>query len=156
MAWLAAELPPNIPEVCIERAAAHFSLPPALLVAILKVENGKLGQVYPRSHGTYFGPYQVSDKWLPRFAQWGYTAAALTHDACANTAAAGYILTYYKMREPTWHRAIARYNVGSMNTPARIEAGTRYARKVIEQWWGIYERWNVSTNQYSPGKVTTP
>lgn len=144
MVWLAAELPPDIPPACVERAAAHYSLPTALLVAIVQVENGKVGKAYPRKHGTYFGPFQISNKWLPRFEQWGYNSWQLTHNACANAAAGAYVLAYYKMREPTWQMAIARYNVGSMDKPERIDAGSRYAKKVISRWWGIYERWKNS------------
>lgn len=141
MFWLSAELPPEIPVNCVQQAAAHYSVPPMLLVSVLKQENGEVGRVYPRSHGTYFGPYQISDKWLPHFAQWGWSAEQLQNDACTNTYAGAYVLAYYKVREPDWARAIARYNVGSLNTERRLEAGTRYARSVIQRWWALYEKW---------------
>lgn len=141
MFWLAAELPPDIPAVCVAQAASHFELPAELLVALGRQEGGKVGKVYQRSHGTYFSRYQISDKWLPTLSRWGYTAYELTHNACANVYSAAYILAFYKAREPTLQRAIARYNVGSLNTPARIEAGERYTRKVIGHWQNIYMKW---------------
>lgn len=142
MLWLASELPPDIPAACVQQAATHYSIPAELLVALLKVENGKVGKAYPRSHGTYFGPFQISDKWLPTLQKWGYDEHALQHNACANTAAGAYVLAYYRLRETNWPDAIARYNVGSLNTPARLEAGSRYANKVIGHWRDIYSRWS--------------
>lgn len=141
MFWLSAELPPEIPPACVAQAASHYAIPAELLVAVVRQEGGKVGKVYPRSHGTYFGPYQISDKWLGTFAKWGYDANTLTHNACANAYAGAYVLAYYKAREPDWTRAIARYNVGSLDTPSRVEAGTRYARSVIGHWWSIYQKW---------------
>ncbi|WP_060192116.1 lytic transglycosylase domain-containing protein [Burkholderia ubonensis] len=146
MFWLSAELPPEIPPACVVQAASHYSIPAELLVAIVRQEGGQVGKVYPRSHGTYFGPYQISDKWLSTFAKWGYDAKVLTHNACANVYAGAYVLAYYKAREPNWQRAIARYNVGSLDTPDRVDAGTRYARKVIGHWWNIYTKWTASAN----------
>ncbi|HDR9103516.1 TPA: lytic transglycosylase domain-containing protein [Burkholderia vietnamiensis] len=141
MFWLSAELPPEIPAACVVQAAAQYSIPAELLVAIVRQEGGAVGRAYPRSTGTYFGPYQISDKWLQTFRKWGYDANLLTNNACANTYAGAYVLAYYKAREPNWTRAIARYNVGSLDTPAHVEAGTRYARQVIGHWWHIYTKW---------------
>lgn len=143
MFWLSAELPPEIPAACVAQAAEHYAVPLELMVSVLKTENGKVGKVYPRSHGTYFGPYQISDKWLDRFEKWGYTAEVLQHDACANAAAGAYVLAYYKIRENNWPDAIARYNVGSLNTPERLDAGKRYVQKVLQHWQNLYLKWNI-------------
>jgi len=146
MFWLAAELPPEIPPACVAQASVHYAVPAELLVAMVRQENGKVGKAYPRPHGTYYGPTQISDKWLPTFSPWGYTASVLTNNACANIYAGAYVLAYYKVREPNWPRAIARYNVGSLDTPERVEAGTRYARKVIGHWQNIYAKWKGRTD----------
>lgn len=147
MLWLSAELPPEIPPACVEYAAAHFNVPAVILVAVERQERGKVGKAYPRSHGTYYGPYQISDKWLETFAKFGYDAELITNNACANVYAGGYVLAYYKAREPSWERAIARYNVGSLNTPERIEAGARYANKVLQHWKDIYTKWHGQLNE---------
>lgn len=139
--WLAAELPPSIPPACVAKAAQHYALPPAALVAVVRQEGGKIGKAYPRKSGTYFGPYQISDKWLGHFAPWGLTQDSLQHNACANVIAGAYVLAYYNVREPSLYRAIARYNVGSLKTPAQREAGFRYADKVMKHWHDIYHKW---------------
>ena len=141
MPWLAAELPPDIPATCITRASEHFSLPEVALVSVLRQEGGKVGVAYPRSHGTYYGPFQISDKWLPTLAKWGITEKTLRDDACTNVIAGAYVLAYYKVREARWEDALARYNVGSLNTEARREAGYRYASKVLGHWADIYSKW---------------
>lgn len=143
MFWLSVELPPDIPPACVSQAASHFSIPVELLVAVGRQEGGTVGKVDVRSHGRYMSRYQVSDKWLSTFAKWGYTEAMLTYNPCANVYAAGYILAYYKAREPDWSRAIARYNVGSLDTPERISAGNRYSKAVLGHWQAIYTKWKV-------------
>lgn len=141
MIWVSAELPPDIPALCVVEAAAKYSLPLELLVSLLKQENGKVGVIYPRSHGTYFGPAQISDKWLNHFAKWDITGNMLQYDACVNVAAGAYILAYYKVREDKWENAIARYNVGSLNSPGQRDAGYRYVGKVMAHWQTLYQRW---------------
>ncbi len=146
MNWLSVELPPDMPAVCVAQAARQYSVPPELLVATLKVEGGEVGKVYPRSHGTYYGPYQISDKWLPEFERFGYTADVLQNNACANVVAGAYVLAYYKLRTPDWPHAIARYNVGALDTPERLDAGRRYAAKVLGHWGALYTKWGHATD----------
>lgn len=143
MFWLAAELPPDIPAACVSQAAQHYSIPTAALVAVLRQEGGRVGVAYNKQSGRYFGPAQISDKWLQTLSPWGLTATSLQHDACANVVAGAYVLAYYRAREPNWFRAIARYNVGSLNTTIRREAGYRYANAVMAHWDAIYQKWAV-------------
>jgi hypothetical protein len=146
MFWLSAELPPEIPPACVAQAATHYSVPVELLVAVGRQEGGQVGKAYYRSHGVYYARYQISNKWLPTFSRWGYDASVLTHNACANVFAAAYVLAYYKAREPNWSRAIARYNVGSLDTPKQVDAGNRYTRKVLGHWHDIYTKWKSSSD----------
>jgi soluble lytic murein transglycosylase-like protein len=141
MSWLAAELPPTIPPACVERAASYYDVPLPLLVSVLHQEAGEVGKAYERPTGTYYGPGQISDKWVARFSQWGYNAQQLKDNPCANVTASAYVLAYYKIRETSWSNAIARYNVGSLDTPERQSAGIRYANKVIRRWWDLYNKW---------------
>ena len=143
MSWISAELPPSIPSACVGRAADYYSVPPAALLAILRQEGGTVGRAYTKRSGTYFGPFQISDKWVLHFSKWGISAVALQNDACANVIAGAYVLAYYKAREPSWYRAIARYNVGSLDSPARRDAGFRYATSVMWHWQGLYSKWSL-------------
>lgn len=142
MYWLAAELPPDIPPACVAQAAQHYAIPTAALVSVLRQEGGRVGKAYDRRSGRYFGPSQVSDKWVQSLSRWGFTPETLQYNACANVVAGAYVLAYYKAREPSWYQAIARYNTGSLTSPAQREAGYRYADAVMSHWQAIYRKWS--------------
>jgi len=146
---IAADLPPNVPVACAVQAATHYGVPPAALVAMLKTEGGEVGKEYSRSHGTYYGPAQISNKWLPEFKKWNITAEQLRDDGCVNVTMGAYILAYYHAREADWPRAIARYNVGSLRTETQTSAGLRYAKKVIATWWQLHNKWS-SAGKHEP------
>lgn len=144
MIWIAAELPPEIPAACVAKAADRYQVPAIALVSVLKQEGGKVGQAKPHKGRTYYGPSQISDLWVSHFAPYGITAAHLQHDACVNVHAGAYVLAYYWQREKSWPRAIARYNVGSLSTAYRLDAGRRYAQKVLGHWDRIHKKWSQS------------
>ena len=83
---------------CIEAAASAYRLPPAVLVILLNVENGRLGQVSQNTNRTVdIGPMQVNDTWLPKVAaHWGASRdaayRALRDEFCANVDAGAWIL----------------------------------------------------------------
>ena len=83
---------------CILAAAAGHHLPPAVLVILLDVEGGQLGQVSGNSNGTVdVGPIQVNEAWLPDLARhWRASVAdsflALRDSFCANVEAGAWIL----------------------------------------------------------------
>jgi len=83
---------------CITAAAAAYREPPAVLVILLNVEGGSLGQVSYNPNGTVdIGPMQVNQIWLPDVAaHWRTTVpaayAALRDSFCANVEAGAWIL----------------------------------------------------------------
>jgi soluble lytic murein transglycosylase-like protein len=86
------------PESCIVAAGAAYRVPPAVLLILLNVEDGALGQVSSNANGTVdIGPMQVNQIWLPKLAaHWkapvetAYTA--LRDDFCANVEGGAWIL----------------------------------------------------------------
>ncbi len=94
-----AAAPATVPVVgCIESAATAYRLPPAVVLILLSVEGGTLGQVSPNSNGTVdIGPMQVNTIWVAAVARhWGATASAayvaLRDNFCANVEAGTWIL----------------------------------------------------------------
>jgi hypothetical protein len=85
-------------EGCLFAAAAVYQLPPAVLVILLNVEGGTLGEISPDSNGTVdIGPMQVNDIWLPRLARHWHasipdTYLALRDNFCANMDGGAWIL----------------------------------------------------------------
>lgn len=83
---------------CILAAGAAYRLPPTVLLILLRVEGGRLGQVSRNTNGTAdIGPMQVNETWLPRLAaHWRATRpaayAALRDDFCANLEGGAWIL----------------------------------------------------------------
>jgi hypothetical protein len=85
-------------EGCILGAASVHHLPPAVLVILLNVEGGRLGQVSENNNGTVdVGPMQVNEIWLPKLAEHWHatiddTFEALRDNFCANVEGGAWIL----------------------------------------------------------------
>jgi len=83
---------------CINAAASTYRLPPAVLVILLNMENGRLGEVSGNSNHTVdIGPMQVNASWLPKLAaHWRAskeeTYRALRDEVCANIEGGAWIL----------------------------------------------------------------
>ena len=117
---------------CLLLAANTYHVPPAVMIGIMHVEAGHVGQeVGPNSNGTYdLGPMQVNSRWLPELAQYWHvnktTARAWVRDnGCVNVHVAAWIL-HQKINEAGYlYGGIARYHSA---TPGH---GQRYASKVV-------------------------
>ena len=83
---------------CIAMAADAYREPPVVLVILLNVEGGALGQVSYNANGTVdIGPMQVNQIWLPDVAAHWHAAiseayTALRDNFCANVEAGAWIL----------------------------------------------------------------
>jgi hypothetical protein len=118
---------------CLMMAANTYSVPPQVMIGILNVEGGHVGQeVGPNSNGTYdLGPMQVNTRWLPDLAKyWGIDQKTarrwVRDDACVNLHVSAWILRQ-KLDESGGNlfAGIARYHSA---TPSK---GPSYAYKVI-------------------------
>jgi len=117
---------------CVRAAAQVNDVPPAVLLMLLQVEGGHLGEVSNNSNGTVdIGPFQVSEIWLPAVAQhWALPVAEvfpiLRDNFCGNADAAAWIL----------HRSLADAHgdfwdgVGRYHS-ARSDLKTTYLRRVL-------------------------
>ena len=56
---------------CLLMAANTYQVPPAVMIGIMQVEGGHIGQqVGPNFNGTYdLGPMQVNTRWMPELAR---------------------------------------------------------------------------------------
>ncbi len=83
---------------CVRVAARVNGVPPAVLLMLLQVEGGRLGEVSGNRNGTVdIGPFQVNEIWLPAVAQhWGMTVEdafpILRDNFCGNADAAAWVL----------------------------------------------------------------
>src|SRR3954470_14643627 len=84
--------------VCIFTAAQTYVVPPSVLLGILNVEGGRIGQAVGNTNGTYdLGPMQINTIWIPELANyWGVSPGAamraVRDDACINIGVGAWIL----------------------------------------------------------------
>ena len=117
---------------CVLMAAQTYSVPPAVMLGIMHVEGGKVGQVVgPNKNGTYdLGPMQINTLWIPKLAQhWrvqhNVAFKMVRDDPCINVSVAAWILRQRLNESGNLTLAIAHYH---SKTP---QFGHVYARKVI-------------------------
>jgi hypothetical protein len=85
-------------EGCLKAAAEANHVPAGVLVLLIDVEAGRLGQVSENTNGTVdIGPMQVNDAWVQRIAgHWGASEAAayraLRDNFCANVEGGAWML----------------------------------------------------------------
>jgi soluble lytic murein transglycosylase-like protein len=117
---------------CLMLAAQTYNVPPAVMMGILQVEGGKVGQaVGPNQNGSYdLGPMQINTLWIPKLARyWKVSDRTATQmvrdDPCVNVTVAAWILRQRLNESGNLTLAIAHYH---SKTP---RFGYVYARKVI-------------------------
>lgn len=111
---------------CITAVAAFYHLPMGTLVAIQKVEAGRLGMVRSNKDGSQdLGPMQINTRWLQPLARQTNMPVprlrrALISDACFNVAVGGAVLRLdLNARKGDLREAIGDYH---SHTPGLHEA----------------------------------
>lgn len=117
---------------CLLLASQTYQVPPAVMIGIMHVEGGRVGQeVGPNVNGTYdLGPMQVNTRWLPPLARvWGVdqkrARLLVRDDGCLNVRVAAWILHQKIAESGSLYAGIAHYH------SATPWIGYPYARKVI-------------------------
>lgn len=117
---------------CLMIAAQTYQVPPQVLVGILHVEGGRVGQQVANKNGTYdLGPMQINSLWVPELAKsWGVPKKTawtwLRDDGCTNINVAAWILRGHLSETNSLAQAVSHYH---SRTPSR---GGAYKRKVVE------------------------
>ena len=136
-------------ESCITAAADAYRLPPSLILILLRVEGGKLGEVSGNTNDTVdIGPMQVNTIWLPAIARhWRATPqaayAALRDNFCANIEGGTWILRQAldEARGDFWS------GVGIYHSHNPVHKDV-YLRKVLE--WTLRLRDHAQRGSTSP------
>lgn len=116
---------------CLMVAAQNYAIPPQILIGILHVEGGKVGQQVRNTNGTYdLGPMQINTLWTKELArEWGVTRqqahVMVRDDACTNVNVAAWIFRRNWNEAKSLPKAIEWYN---SRTP---HIGRQYRYKVI-------------------------
>ncbi len=116
---------------CIFLAAQTYSVPPAVLVGIMHVEGGKVGQQVKNTNKSYdLGPMQINTIWIPELAKhWRVSKTTakkwVRDDGCINVAVSAWILRQKTNESGSLYKGIAHYH---SKTPS---IGGRYRKKVF-------------------------
>ena len=117
---------------CLLLSAQYYNVPPAVLIGIMHVEGGRVGQqVGPNKNNTYdLGPMQVNTHWIPQLAKTWNIDMSQAHrlvrdDGCVNVRVSAWILSKKIKQAGSLLGGIAYYHSA---TPHR---GSAYAAKVI-------------------------
>ena len=116
---------------CLMMASQTYSVPPAVMVGIMQVEGGRVGQQVLNTNGSYdLGPMQINTIWVPRLASyWNVdenTAKRwIRDDPCTNLGVAAWILRRHMNETGSLPRAIAYYH---SRTPS---LGYSYKNRVV-------------------------
>ena len=116
---------------CLLMASKSYDVPPAVMIGIMQVEGGRVGQQVGNLNGTWdLGPMQVNSRWMPQLAQLWHvnlqTARVwVRDDGCVNVHVAAWILKQKIAETGSLYQGIAWYHSA---TPGE---GNRYAAKVV-------------------------
>ncbi len=117
---------------CLLAAANTYQVPPAVMIGIMQVEGGRVGQESLRNfNGTHdLGPMQVNTIWMPKLGRYWHVSSETARvwvrdDGCVNVHVAAWILKQKIAETGSLYRGIAHYHSA---TPGE---GNRYATKVI-------------------------
>ncbi len=117
---------------CLLLAAQTYNVPPAVMIGILSVEGGSVGQAVRNTNGSYdLGPMQINTIWVPQLASfWGVNQSTarnwIQNDACTNMGVSAWILRQHLNETKSLSKAISYYH---SRTPS---LGTKYRKKVYE------------------------
>lgn len=132
-----------VPPACVEKAASHYKLDPALLYSVIIVEHGKNGVAIQNDNGTLdLGVMQINTIWVPKLSKrYGLTARDLAQKPCLNVEAGAYILSeQLKETGSTW-KGVGYYHSRTKRL-SRI-----YALKVKRIYYAIKRQWKRLSNK---------
>lgn len=101
----------DVPVECINKAAVQYHIPAILLVSVLRMENGRVGDAIRNKNGTYdYGPMQINTIWLKEIQKYGYTREAIQYDPCVNVAVGAWILSRAIADDKTLWKGVGNYH----------------------------------------------
>ena len=101
---------------CLLLAAQTYNIPPAVMIGILGVEGGRVGQAVSNTNGTYdLGPMQINTLWVPQLARyWGVSQSTaknwIQNDACTNLGVSAWILRQHLNETKSLSKSIGYYH----------------------------------------------
>lgn len=115
----------DVPIHCINYAASEYHVPAKLIIAILNVEQGRIGMASKNKNGTYdLGPMQINTSWWPKLSTYGYTKEEIQNNACINIEIGTWILSKNIADGNNFFIGIGLYHSG------RLDLNQKYVQQV--------------------------
>ena len=130
------ETTPHELAVCIFAAAKTYAVPPALLLSLLSVEGGAVGEKTAAPGHTYdLGPMKINSSWAPELAQvWNVSKETalrrVRDDACTNIGLGAWILQTTLGKGDGWDGGIAAYRAAAHHIGPQAD-DEEYIKKVM-------------------------
>ena len=84
----------DAPLSCINQAASTYHVPAKLIIAVLNIEQGKVGMANRNKNGTYdLGPMQINTSWWPMLSTYGISQDMVKNNPCINVKIGTWILS---------------------------------------------------------------
>lgn len=131
---------------CLVREADRNGLDPYVLLAVMRTENGRPGEVASNTNGTRdLGIMSINTVWLPELARRAGTSEAtaarqLVSDGCANVAAGAWILKKRIAEAGSVWEGVARFHSRNPRHQAP------YLRRVMARFQAILGRLGATVN----------
>lgn len=135
---------------CIFMAAQTYSVPPDVLISIMHVEGGRVGQQVKNKNASYdLGPMQINTLWLPELAKfWRVNTSTawqwVRDDGCINVGVGAWILRQKINEAGSLYKGIAHYHSATPNL------GAPYQRKVL----GVLKKFKNNTAMPPSANIT--
>ena len=131
---------------CFVREADRNGLDPYVLLAVMKTENGRPGEVARNTNGTHdLGVMSINTVWIPELARRSGVperslARTLASDGCANVAAGAWILKQKIVEAGSVWEGVARFH--SRNPVKQVP----YLKRVYSRFKETLERVGIGAS----------
>lgn len=106
----------DVPVECINQAAVQYHIPATIIISVLRMENGRIGDAIRNKNGTYdYGPMQINSIWLHEIKKYGFTREAIQYDPCANVTVGAWLLSRAIADDKTLWKGIGNYHSHTLN-----------------------------------------
>lgn len=124
---------------CASAAAAHYGVPPDLIRAVLRQENGCGKRSAPNKNGTVdLGCMQINSSHLSWLRGYGITSDMVQYNNCLNIQLGAYFLRRSLNTGPDFWRGVGSYNSGTY-TAEKEAVNERYRMQV---WNHLVDIWH--------------
>ena len=127
---------PKALALCLFTAAHTYAVPPSMILGMLKVENGRIGEVrHNANHSSNLGPMQINTVWVPEVVKYWkvdpqQAIQELRDDPCMNIGVSAWILSKEYSATGNIYSAVAEFHEDNPEDALSI-SGKTYEERVI-------------------------